>query len=400
MNVDPDSERPLLLPPWPHFDEEQLEAAAAVLRSGKVNYWTGGEGKAFEGEYAAWCGTSHAVALANGSLALSAALLSLGVGHGDEVITTPRTFVATASAPVLLGARPVFADVDPDSQAITAATIEPLITPRTKAIVVVHLAGWPAAMAEILDLARIHGIPVLEDCAQAHGARIEGQSVGSFGDIAAWSFCQDKILSTGGEGGMVTTNRPELWQRVWSLKDHGKDPEQALAPSDPAQKAFRWLHNGFGSNFRMTEPQAAIGRIQLRRLGNWQQRRARNAEILLEAIGDHSAVRVPRPPAHLTHAWYKFYAFVKPEALGSGWSRQRLLEELSNAGVPAYTGSCGEVYLEKSFQEAGLAPPEPLPMARKLGQSSLMFLVHPTIDKELMHQMAARILSVFDRCLR
>ena len=393
-----------MLAPWPHFDDEQIAAAAAVLRSGRVNYWTGCECRAFEQEYAAWCGTGHAIALANGSLALSAALLAVGVGRGDEVITTPRTFVATASAPVLLGARPVFADVDPDSQAITVATIEPLITPRTRAIVVVHLGGWPADMPAIGELARRHGLAVIEDCAQAHGAQllVEGQwrSVGSFGDVAAWSFCQDKILSTGGEGGMVTTNDADLWRQMWSLKDHGKDPELALAPADPRRKDFRWLHAGFGSNFRLTEAQAAIGRIQLRRLAQWQQLRSRNAQILIEAIGAHPAVRVPRPPAHCVHAWYKFYAFVNLDALAEGWSRQRILEELSDLGVPAYSGSCSEVYLEASFQQAGLAPAEPLPLARQLGTTSLMLLVHPTISCEQMTQMAERVLTVLDRARR
>jgi len=392
------------LAPWPHFDEEQIEAAAAVLRSGRVNAWTGGECRAFEVEYAAWCGTTHAIALANGSLALSAALLAVGVGRGDEVITTPRTFVATASAPVLLGARPVFADVDPDSQAITAATIEPLITPRTRAIVVVHLGGWPAEMPAIVALARHHGLAVIEDCAQAHGAQllVDGQwrSVGSFGEVAAWSFCQDKILTTGGEGGMVTTSDPALWRQMWSLKDHGKDPELAMAPSDPRRKEFRWLHTGFGSNFRLTEPQAAIGRIQLRRLEQWQQQRARNAQILIDAIGDHPAVRVPRPPAHIRHAWYKFYAFVNKPALAEGWSRLRILAELSDLLVPAFSGSCSEVYLEESFQKAGLAPAEPLPMARQLGQSSLMLLVHPTITPEQMAQMTERVKAVLDRAVR
>jgi dTDP-4-amino-4,6-dideoxygalactose transaminase len=392
------------LAPWPHFDDEQIEAAAVVLRSGKVNAWTGGECRAFEAEFASWCGADHAIALANGSLALSAALIALGVGRGDEVITTPRTFVATASAPVLLGARPVFADVDPDSQAITAATIEPLITPRTRAIVVVHLGGWPADMPAIVALARQHGLPVIEDCAQAHGAQllVDGQwrSVGSFGDVAAWSFCQDKILTTGGEGGMVTTNSPELWRRMWSFKDHGKDPELALAPTDPRRKEFRWLHSGFGSNFRLTEMQAAIGRIQLQRLPDWQRLRSRNAQILIDAIGDHAAVSIPRPPATVRHAWYKFYAFVNQQALAENWSRLRILEELSDLNVPAFSGSCSEVYLEESFQQAGLAPEVPLPMARRLGKTSLMFLVHPTITPEQMEQMAGLIRQVLDRAVR
>jgi len=311
------------LAPWPQFDADQIDAATRVLFSGQVNTWTGQETAAFEHEFARWSGTAHAIAMSNGSLALSAAYLAIGLGPGDELITTPRTFIATASSAVLLGAKPVFADVDAQSGAITAATIAPLITTRTKAIAVVHLGGWPAEMHAILELARAHGIAVIEDCAQAHGARIHGQSVGSFGDVAAWSFCQDKILTTAGEGGMVTTNSSEFWDVMWAFKDHGKTLEAVYGREHPS--GFRWLHERFGSNFRLTELQSAIGRIQLQCLPEWTAARTRNALLLAEALADCPAVRVPLPPEGITHAWYKFYAFVKPDALAEGWSRDRIL---------------------------------------------------------------------------
>ena len=230
---------------WPRYDLTQISAAASVLSSGNVNKWTGDETSLFESEFAAWCGSDYSIAIANGSLALSEAYLAVGVGTGDELITTPRTFIATASSAVLLGAKTVFADVDPDSGAITAATIAPLITPRTKAISVVHLGGWPADMPPILELASAYGIAVIEDCAQAHGARIHGQSVGSFGDVSAWSFCQDKIMSTAGEGGMVTTSCSDLWDKMWAFKDHGKTVEAVFDREHPP--GFRWLHERFGS---------------------------------------------------------------------------------------------------------------------------------------------------------
>jgi dTDP-4-amino-4,6-dideoxygalactose transaminase len=386
------------LAPWPQFDAEQIDAVSSVLASGKVNVWTGHETKVFEQDFSTWCRSSHAIAMANGSLALSAAYLALGLGPGDELITTPRTFIATASSAVLLGAKPVFADVDPDSGAITAATIAPLITPRTKAIAVVHLGGWPADMPAICELARAHGIAVIEDCAQAHGARIHGQSVGSFADVAAWSFCQDKILTTAGEGGMVTTSRPELWDAIWAFKDHGKTHEAVFGREHPP--GFRWLHERFGSNFRLTELQSAIGRIQLQRLPEWTAIRTRNALLLAEALGDLPAVRVPLPPEHLTHAWYKFYAFVQPEALADVWSRDRILSEIAALGYPALSGSCSEIYLEKCFQDAGLAPAERLPVARQLGDTSLMFLVHPTITPEQMAGYAEAVRSVVKRACR
>jgi dTDP-4-amino-4,6-dideoxygalactose transaminase len=336
--------------------------------------------------------------MANGSLALSAAYLAIGLGQGDELITTPRTFIATASSAVLLGAKPVFADVDPQSGAITAPTIASLITPRTKAIAVVHLGGWPADMPAICDLARAHGIAVIEDCAQAHGACINGQSVGSFGDVSAWSFCQDKILTTAGEGGMVTTSRSELWDTMWALKDHGKTYEAVYGREHPP--GFRWLHERFGSNFRLTELQSAIGRIQLQRLPDWTAARTVNALVLAKALADCSAVRVPLPPEGITHAWYKFYAFVKPEALAEGWSRDRILSEIKELGYPAFSGSCSEIYLERCFVDAGLAPPNRLPVARELGETSLMFLVHPTITSDQINEYAAAVRSVVKQACR
>jgi dTDP-4-amino-4,6-dideoxygalactose transaminase len=388
----------LTLAPWPHFDAEQIATASAVLASGRVNTWTGQETSAFEREFASWCGTEQAIALANGSLALIAAYLAIGLGPGDELITTPRTFIATASSAVLLGARPLFADVDPDSGAITAATIEPLITPRTKAIAVVHLGGWPADMPAICDLARAHDLAVVEDCSQAHGARIAGQSVGSFGDVAAWSFCQDKILTTSGEGGMVTTSRADLWDAMWAFKDHGKTHEAVFGRQHPP--GFRWLHERFGSNFRLTELQSAIGRLQLQRLPEWSAARTRNALLLAEALADLPAVRVPLPPEHLTHAWYKFYAYVRPEALVPDWGRDRILGEIAAAGYPALSGSCSEIYREHCFQTAGLAPPERLPVARDLGATSLMALVHPTIPPEQMAAYAGAVRAVLQRASR
>ncbi len=383
---------------WPQYDADQIDAATSVLASGKVNTWTGQHTSSFEQEFASWCGSQHAIAMANGSLALSAAYLAIGLGPGDELITTPRTFIATASSAVLLGARPVFADVHPESGAITTATISPLITPRTKAISVVHLGGWPADMSAIVDLARAHGIAVIEDCAQAHGACIHGRSVGSFGDAAAWSFCQDKILTTAGEGGMVTTTRPDLWDAMWAFKDHGKTHDAVFCRKHPP--GFRWLHERFGSNFRLTELQSAIGRIQLQRLPEWSAARTRNALLLADVLADCSAVRVPLPPKGITHAWYKFYAFVQSDALAEGWTRDRILFEIGALGYPALSGSCSEIYLERCFQEAGLAPAERLPVARELGDTSLMFLVHPTITPEQMTAYAEAVGSVVQRACR
>lgn len=383
------------LAPWPHFSQEEADAVSRVLLSNRVNYWTGEEGRLFEQEFAAYCGTRHAVALANGTLALDAALYALGVGAGDDVIVTSRTFLASVSSIVLCGANPVFADVDTNSQNITAQSIAAVLTPRTKAVIVVHLGGMSAEMDDIMALAEEHGLLVIEDCAQAHGARYKGRSVGSIGHIGAWSFCQDKILTTGGEGGMITTNDPLLWEAVWSFKDHGKSYDAVYRRQHPP--GFRWLHESFGTNWRLTEMQAAIGRIQLRRLADWSQERRQNAAVLESALAGCAAVRLQHVPEHIEHAQYKFYAFVRPEKLAEGWSRDRIIDEINALGVPCYQGSCSEVYLEKAFDHTPWRPQERLSGARELGETSLMFLVHPGIGADDMARCADAARTVLTR---
>ena len=366
--------------PWPNFTQEEADAVSRVLLSNKVNYWTGLEGRDFEKEFATFAGTNHAIALANGTLALDLALQGLGVGSAyggsseDEVIVTPRSFIASASSVVNAGAKPVFADVDANSQNITTATVEPLLTENTKAIICVHLAGWPCDMEDFRALAEPHGIKLIEDCAQAHGAKLNGTPVGGLGDVAAWSFCQDKIMTTGGEGGMVTCNDEAIWRRMWAFKDHGKSWEAVYERDHPP--GYRWLHESIGTNWRLTEMQSAIGRIQLRRMDAWQAARRRNAEILMEAARSNPIFRVPELPNSTTHAWYKAYAFVKDGAV----ARDRIMNDIVAAGVPCFSGSCSEIYREKAF--GGLE--HPLPVAQKLGETSLMFLVHPTLtDAEI-----------------
>ena len=396
--------------PWPSFTPEEADAVHQVVMSNKVNYWTGNECREFEKEFAAWCGTSHAIALANGTLALDVALKALGVGPGDEVIVTPRTFIASVSCVVNAGATPVFVDVEIDSGNISARTIESVITPRTKAVICVHLAGWPCDMDPIMSLGNKHGFFVIEDCAQAHGAQYKGRSVGSIGHVGAWSFCQDKIMTTGGEGGMVTTNDDALWRSMWSFKDHGKSFAAVYEKKHPP--GFRWLHESFGTNWRMIEMQAVIGRIQLKRMSEWTKLRTHNAHVLYTALKPFSSAGGPiRLPIFgcspncieqsngtqicgmaCIHAYYKYYAYVRPKNLGDGWSRDRVVEAINQRGIPCYQGSCSEVYLEKAFDGTGWRPSTPLNNAKNLGETSLMFLVHPTLtDQEL--QDSARVIG-------
>lgn len=402
-----------LFSPWPSFTAEEADAVQRMLLSNKVNYWTGTECREFEREFAAWVGVDHAVALANGTLALDLALKGLGIGPGDEVVVTPRTFIASVSCVVNAGATPVFADVEPDSGNLSARTIEQVLSPRTKAVICVHLAGWPCDMDPIMALSAQHGFKVIEDCAQAHGARYKGRSVGSMGHVGAWSFCQDKIMTTGGEGGMVTLDDESLWRAMWAYKDHGKSFAAVYERQHPP--GFRWLHESFGTNWRMLEMQAAIGRIQLRRMADWTARRQAHAAALVSAMlpfaDEGGPVRLPQLGCSgggnacdtgcgsggtrlcargCVHGQYKFYAYVRPDNLAPGWTRDRIIEAINEQGVPCYQGSCSEVYLEKAFDDTGWRPAEPLPVARFLGETSLMFLVHPTLtDDEIKKTCAA-----------
>ena len=384
--------------PWPSFTQEESDAVAKVLLSNRVNYWTGEECREFEKEFAEWVSCNYAVAVANGTLALDLALKALEIGAGDEVVVTSRTFIASVSCIVTAGATPVFADVDTDSQNITAETIRALLTPKTRAIICVHLAGWPCDMDPIMALANEYGLKVIEDCAQAHGACYKGRSVGSIGHIGAWSFCQDKVMSTGGEGGMVTTNDRDLWFRMWSYKDHGKSWEAVYDREH--LPGFRWVHDSFGTNWRMTEMQGAIGRIQLRRMPEWHAARQRNAGAILNVAKSCPALRVPVVPDEIEHAWYKCYVFLRQEMLCSDWSRERIIQEINERGVPCYEGSCSEVYLEQAFDDTDWRPKCRLPIARQLGETSLMFLVHPTLTEKEIRKTCNVLLDVMGKASR
>lgn len=379
-------------PAWPSFTEEEANAVRDVLLSNKVNYWTGTIGREFEKDYAKYTGRRHAIALHNGTAALELALYAFGIGSGDEVITTPRTFMASASCAVLRGGKPVFAEVDQDSQNITAKTIEKVITKKTKAIIPVHLAGWPCAMDEIMTLANKHGLVVIEDCAQAHGGTYKGKPVGSFGHAAAFSFCQDKIITTGGEGGMLVLDDEDAWSRAWAYKDHGKSYDAVY--NRKHAPGFRWLHESFGTNWRMLEMQAAIGRLQLTKLPEWTQHRRENAARLSAGFSKLDALRVTLPGPEIGHAYYKYYVFVIPERLRPGWTRDSIMQAVNETGVPCYSGSCSEIYLEKAFADSGLRPQTRLPVARELGETSLMFLVHPTLGEVEMAKTVAAVSKV------
>lgn len=391
--------------PWPSFTQQEADAVSRVLLSNKVNYWTGTETREFEKEYANWVGTDYAIALANGTLALDLALQAMGVGAGDEVIVTPRSFIASVSTVVNAGALPVFADVEEATGNISARTIAPHITDKTKAIIAVHLAGWPCDMDEIMALAAQHNLWVIEDCAQAHGAKYKGKSVGSIGHVGAWSFCQDKIMTTGGEGGMVTTNDKTLWQKMWEFKDHGKNYDSVYNKQHPP--GFRWLHDSFGTNWRMMEMQAVLGRIQLERMADWTAKRTKNAAVLREMCLPYASsegfLSVPDAQFHevlgqdSVHAYYKYYVYVRPENLPADWSRDKIIQAFNEQGIPCFSGSCSEIYLEHAFDNHPSKPQQRLPVAKQLGETSLMFLVHPTLTDAEMQKVAQVGKTIFDQ---
>lgn len=389
--------------PWPSFTQEEADAVSQVLLSNKVNYWTGTESREFEREFAQWADSKYAIAVGNGTLALDIALEVLGLQPEDEVIVTPRTFIASISSVVNAGAKPVFADIDENSGNISPQTIEAVMTDKTKAIICVHLAGWPCDMDGIMALAEKYNLYVIEDCAQAHGAKYKGRSVGSIGHFGAWSFCQDKIMTTGGEGGMVTTNDEALWRKMWAYKDHGKS--YAAVYETEHAPGYRWLHESFGTNWRITEMQSVIGRIQLTRMDEWTAKRTANAHAILQACkpweqkGYLNAPVMEQTPGFedCTHAYYKLYVYVKPENLPEGWSRDRIINEINELGVPCYSGSASEVYLEKAFDNKGLRPEPRLPVAKQLGETSLMFLVHPTLLDSEIEKTIDAINTVFSK---
>lgn len=392
--------------PWPSYTAKEIGYVKRVLSSNKVNYWTGNECRKFEKEFAEYSHSKFAVALANGTVAIDLALKAIDLQKGDEVIVTSRTFIASVSSIVNAGGKPIFADVCLNSQNFRSENITKLINQKTKAILCVHLAGWPCEMDNIMKIAKKNNLFVIEDCAQAHGAKYRGKSVGSIGHIGCWSFCQDKIMTTGGEGGMVTTNRKKLWEKMWAYKDHGKSYNAVYKKKHPDK--FRWLHESFGTNWRMTEIQASIGRIQLRKMNQWTKKRNNNQNTIWKNCESLDLIRVPEFNKKSwkffhdgnIHAAYKCYIFIKKDILKTGWSRDKIVIEINKLGVPCFSGSCSEVYLEKAFARSGLRPKVRLKFAKELGETSLCFLVHPNITKKEIDLTCKSINSVAEKATK
>jgi dTDP-4-amino-4,6-dideoxygalactose transaminase len=362
---------------WPKMNDMMIEKVSDVLKSGKLNQWNNNSVKEFETKFAEYIKCNYAVAVFNGTVALELCIKTLGLKEGDEVIVTPRTFIASASCCAYYGIKPVFVDVDINSQNITLETIKGGITEKTKAVILVHLAGWPCDLEEICNYCREKGIYIIEDCAQAHGAKYKGKSVGSWGDINAWSFCQDKIITTGGEGGMVTTNCPQLFRKAWSIKDHGKDYDTVFNKQHP--DGFRWLHKNIGTNWRMLPIQAVIGIEALLLLDSWVEHRRTIAGIYNEGLKDIDIIgniRLTLPNSDIYHSYYKYYFFIESEKFKI--SRDEIIQEINKNNIVATIGSCSEVYLEEALTE--FKPNKNLNNTQELFTNGIMLLCDPTIS--------------------
>jgi dTDP-4-amino-4,6-dideoxygalactose transaminase len=383
-------------PAWPVLGEAEIDAADRVLRSGRLSYWTGSEGRALEREYADHLGRRHSVAVANGTLALELALRAFGIGPGAEVVVPARTFIATASCVVAVGATPVVADIDPLSGNLTAQTVAAVLTQRTAAVIPVHLAGWPVDLDPIMTLARQHGFTVIEDCAQAHGGMYKGRPVGSIGHAAAFSFCQDKVI-TSGEGGLLALDDQEAYVRAWEYKDHGKSLAKLSDPGFVGRStSFKWIHDSFGSNFRLPEVEAAMVRTQLAALAGIHARRTHNASLLAAGIADLHGLVVPMVPQGSEHAFYRLQAYTVPEVLAAGWTRDRITAAIAAEGVPCQYGTCAEIYREGAFTTASLGPAARLPGAERAHETSLALLVHPTVTDDAIRDAVTAVRKVME----
>jgi len=372
---------------YPYFNVSTLKRVQQVLKSGRVNYWTGKECKEFEKEFSKYIGNKYSVTLSNGSVALELALKALNLKKGDEIIVSPRSFVISASCVLNLGLKPVFADIDYNGN-LSIEGIKKVFKKNIRAIILVHLNGLSCDLDPILKFVKRKKLFLIEDCSQAHGAIYKGKKVGCFGDISTWSFCQDKIISTGGEGGMISTNNKKLWLKIWSMKDHGKNYKNAILKKKNI--GFKWLHDDFGSNYRMTEVQAVIGREQLKLLDKQIKKRNLIADLYLNGLKSYyqqykvlkkpdfkcktcSFKHIQKKCNQCTHAFYRLNLFINKNKI----NQKKLLEKLIKNKINCGVGSCPEIYREKIFNKLKFYPKKRLLKARLLGETSIMFPINP-----------------------
>lgn len=401
------------LPGWPWFDEDTIQAATVPLRAGRINYWTGDLGREFEDAWARWNGARYAVTTTNGTSALHTAVAALGIGPGDEVIVPSYTFIATSFCVVQAGAIPVFADVRRDDHCLDAEDVARKITARTRAIIPVHLYGIACEMEPILRLAKEHGLFVIEDCAQAHGALYHGKKVGTLGHAGCFSFCQSKTFTTGGEGGAVITDDEEVAMACRSFRDHGYDVAKRMSLLE-LEGALPYIHQRVGFNYRMTEMQSAIGLAELKKLASWNlPRRRRNAETLIAALeGVPQVLTLPVHTPERLNGFFVFPIVLNLDALRC--DKKTFLDALTAEGAPAWREFWPQCYKERAFVEHNGFGSRKFPFrseeytdaasvqydkahcpnAAWLEERTFIVLCHPRLEDAHMQQIAGAIKKV------
>ena len=353
----------------PQIGDEEKRAVLAVLESGQLAQ--GPVVEAFEQEFAAWCDVKHAVAVNSGTAALHLIMLAHGLGEGDELITSPFTFVASANAALFVGARPVFVDIEPDTYCIDPARVEAAITQRTRAIMPVDLYGHPAAILELRTIAEKHGLVLIEDACQAHGAAIGDVKAGGFGVSATFSFYPTKNITTG-EGGMVTTDDDAVAAKVTMLRQHGAKE--------------RYHHDLLGFNFRMTDIAGAIGRAQLSKLDRWNQARRRNASLLDEGLTGTPGVRTPKERPGCRHVYHQYTVFVEGD-------RDRFQARLRELGIGSAVHYAVPVHRQPLYRDNGYARVS-MPVAERAAGHVLSLPVHPGLGESDLDRIVEAVRKV------
>ncbi len=379
---------------WPIVSNQEIKLVNNVLKSNKLNYWTGENCKKFEEEFSKLIKTKYSISLANGSVGLDIAIKSLNLKKNSEVIVTPRSYISSVTSVINQGLTPVFADIDLNSQNIEYETIIKKITKNTKAILVVHLGGMPANMTKIISFAKKNKIKIIEDCSQAHGAKINNKYVGTFGDISIWSFCNDKILNTLGEGGIIATKSFMIYKKLWALKDCGKNFSKFK--KFKKKNKFKWVHDFEGTNLRMTEVQAAIGRYQLKKLTTWVNMRNYISKKIISICKNFKSIRTQIVPSKFLNSYYRCYIFLDYKHIKKGWTREKILQYLNTNGIYCDVGSCPEIYKEKFLSKQKHINLKSLKNANLIGKSSIAFKVFPNIYKTTLNNKLSKLNKFFN----
>lgn len=380
---------------WPNYDVNILTKITTLLQSGKTNYLVGKEGLLFEKNFSKFYKIKYANAVANASLGLELSLLSLNLNKGDEVIVTPRSYHSSVSCVIRAGLTPVFADIDRQTMNICPKSIRKNISKKTKAIICVHLYGMPCKMNDIIKLSKEYKIKVIEDCSQAHGSKIGRKYVGSFGDISVFSYCQDKIISTGGEGGMIATNNKKLNDKIWSLKEIGKNKDKFIKINSLSNN-FPYVHDTIGTNARITEIQSCIGNYQLKKLKNYIRVRNENAKIFFNKLKNCKYLIIPNHNSQIIHSYYRYTVIINNKKL----SRSILMKNLKKKGVTCTVGGCPTIYNERYFVKNFNINKKNYPNAEYLKNRTLSFLVDQTINKKDIKKVCSILLDQINKILK